>query len=203
MGMLEKLYLNFLDISYNSVLLILLILLARMVLKRVPKVFSYCLWAFVAFRLLFPATLEIPLGLSPPSKEAFPLFSPSETFGPPYTPFETAAKALKNAFNGDFRVLQISALMKTEGGKLTDNLYMDWYMWWESLVYFGQFLWVAGIFAMLLIGLTRYLRQRKLTAAFTCSSVMQAGVFKIKPKISIAPLAIALKTGTFVTEPIT
>lgn len=42
---------------------ILAVLLARLLLKRAPKIFSYVLWAVVLFRLLCPVAL--PLGFSP------------------------------------------------------------------------------------------------------------------------------------------
>ena len=42
---------------------ILAVLLARLLLKRAPKIFSYALWAVVLFRLLCPAAL--PFGFSP------------------------------------------------------------------------------------------------------------------------------------------
>lgn len=50
------------NMSLNAGVIILVVLLARLALKRAPKVFSYALWAVVLFRLLCPVSL--PSGLS-------------------------------------------------------------------------------------------------------------------------------------------
>jgi hypothetical protein len=43
--------------SLTASIVILIVLLARFILKRAPKVFFYLLWAVVLFRLLCPVTL--------------------------------------------------------------------------------------------------------------------------------------------------
>ena len=39
------------------------VLLARLALKNVPKIYSYCLWTVVLFRLLCPVSLSSPLSV--------------------------------------------------------------------------------------------------------------------------------------------
>lgn len=46
-----------LNMSITASISILVILLARIILKRAPKIFSYALWAVVLFRLLCPVSL--------------------------------------------------------------------------------------------------------------------------------------------------
>ena len=46
-----------LNMSITASIAILVILLARLILKRAPKIFSYALWAVVLFRLLCPVSL--------------------------------------------------------------------------------------------------------------------------------------------------
>lgn len=46
-----------LNMSITASIAILVVLLARIVLKRAPKVFSYALWAVVLFRLFCPVSL--------------------------------------------------------------------------------------------------------------------------------------------------
>ena len=46
-----------LNMSLTAIPVILAVLLARLVLKRTPKIFSYLLWAVVLFRLLCPVSL--------------------------------------------------------------------------------------------------------------------------------------------------
>jgi beta-lactamase regulating signal transducer with metallopeptidase domain len=52
-----------LNMSLTASMVILFVLLARLVLKRAPKVFSYLLWAVVLFRLLCPVTLTSSISL--------------------------------------------------------------------------------------------------------------------------------------------
>ncbi len=56
--MLDALFFQVLRMSYMGSLAILSILIARLLLKRAPKIFSYTLWGVVLFRLLSPFTIK-------------------------------------------------------------------------------------------------------------------------------------------------
>ena len=45
------------NMSVTASVAILFVLLARLLLKRAPKIFSYALWAVVLFRLLCPVSI--------------------------------------------------------------------------------------------------------------------------------------------------
>lgn len=45
------------NMSVTAGIVILFVLLARLLLRRAPKVFSYALWSVVLFRLLCPVSL--------------------------------------------------------------------------------------------------------------------------------------------------
>lgn len=49
--MLDSLFYSLLDMSLSASVVILVVLAARLALKRVPALFSYLLWAVVFFRL--------------------------------------------------------------------------------------------------------------------------------------------------------
>lgn len=51
--------------SVIASLVILIVLIARMLLKRAPKIFSYALWAVVLFRLLCPISFNLPISMLP------------------------------------------------------------------------------------------------------------------------------------------
>ncbi len=51
---MEKLFSTILNMTISGAIVILWVLAARLALRRAPKVFSYCLWAAVLFRLLCP-----------------------------------------------------------------------------------------------------------------------------------------------------
>ena len=63
--MLDLIFLKILDMSRAACLVIAVILLARLCLKRAPKVISYALWAVVLLRLLCPISIESALSILP------------------------------------------------------------------------------------------------------------------------------------------
>lgn len=59
---MQAVFAKILNMSLTGSIVIAVVLLARLTLKRVPKIYSYALWAVVLFRLLCP--LSITAGLS-------------------------------------------------------------------------------------------------------------------------------------------
>ena len=66
--MLDTLFLNVLDMTKAASLVILAVLAARLLLRRVPKAVSYALWLVVLFRLLCPVGVQSPVSLLPEIK---------------------------------------------------------------------------------------------------------------------------------------
>ncbi len=71
--MVEKIFLDILNMSYIGSIVILAILLIRIFLKKVPKKFSYLLWAVALVRLVMPFTFESVLSLIPVNTEPIPV----------------------------------------------------------------------------------------------------------------------------------
>lgn len=61
--MLDHIFAAVLSMALSASFVICAVLLARLALKKAPKVFSYALWAVVLFRLLCPASFESPWSL--------------------------------------------------------------------------------------------------------------------------------------------
>lgn len=62
---MEALFLTILRMSVTAAAVILVVLLARLLLRRAPKIFSYALWAVVLFRLLCPVSFSSGFSLLP------------------------------------------------------------------------------------------------------------------------------------------
>ena len=62
---MENLFLTVLSMSGTASMVILVVLLARLALRKAPKAFSYVLWAVVLFRLLCPFSIESAFSLTP------------------------------------------------------------------------------------------------------------------------------------------
>lgn len=55
---MDKLFLQILNMSITASYVILFVIVARLLLKKVPKIFSYALWSVVLFRLICPFSFE-------------------------------------------------------------------------------------------------------------------------------------------------
>ena len=58
-----------LDVSLTASIVIALVILARLLLKRAPKVFSYALWGIVLLRLLVPVSIESSVSILPQQQD--------------------------------------------------------------------------------------------------------------------------------------
>ena len=61
--MSDKVFLDIVNMSITGSFAILIIILARLLLKKTPKVFSYALWFVAFFRLLVPVSFESVLSI--------------------------------------------------------------------------------------------------------------------------------------------
>lgn len=69
--MLEQIFLKVIDMSLSASIIIVVVFLARILLKRFPKFISYMLWSAVLFRLLCPVALRFAFS---PVPELEPVF---------------------------------------------------------------------------------------------------------------------------------
>lgn len=60
---MRNLFSQVLNMSMTGSAVILLVMLARLILKRSPKIFSYALWFVVLFRLLCPVAFTAPVSV--------------------------------------------------------------------------------------------------------------------------------------------
>lgn len=65
---MENLFFTVLGMSLTGSFVILVVLLARLALRRAPKIFSYALWAVALFRLLCPFAMESAFSLLPSAR---------------------------------------------------------------------------------------------------------------------------------------
>ena len=73
MRMAGKVFLQILNMSYTASYVIIFIMIARLFLKKAPKVFSYILWSVVLFRLICPYTFASVWSLIPEKTTALPI----------------------------------------------------------------------------------------------------------------------------------
>lgn len=66
---MSSVFVKILNMSFTASFAVFAVIIARALLNKAPKVFSYALWAVVLFRLICPFTLESALSLIPSKPE--------------------------------------------------------------------------------------------------------------------------------------
>ena len=142
-----------LNMSITASIAILVILLARILLKRAPKIFSYALWAVVLFRLLCPVSLTSGfslLGLLPaPATEAGRMEYVSLEV--PNT--EQPAVGEDVPASDSDQMTEHGAAPPVTEGTATDSV--------DALVSVISVVWICGVAVMLMFGLCQLIRLRR------------------------------------------
>lgn len=100
MGLYGLLF-NLINMTITGGVVILAVLVLRMLLRRAPKIISYCLWSVVLFRLLCPVSFSLPVSLletagSPAVEEGIVHYIPEDIL---YS--ETPAENMQAPVNGN------------------------------------------------------------------------------------------------------
>ena len=168
--MLDTVFLKILDMSLAASLAIAVILLARLCLKRAPKVISYALWAVVLFRLLCPVTVESAVSIMPEkelvSQEYDMSVEPFSVLSSTEEATQLAGEALKD-------VVDTQYVQTVEGDPIEQSNHVPASPK-EIILMIGSYVWLAGIAVMLIRATVQTVRlRRRLVGAVP----MERGVF--------------------------
>lgn len=192
---LAQIFAKVLNMSLTASLVIVLVIAARFILRKSPKVFSYALWAVVLFRLLCPVSLPSPVSLlgllDAPVAQTEGITTMVEYI--PYKVVETAAENPQPDHQPQNPVAQTPAQSQQTTVETKRNPL--------STAEIVTYIWLAGIAVMVIVGVGSYLRFRKhLTGAMQVKdniylvdhidSAFVAGL--IRPKVYL-PSDIPLK----------
>lgn len=157
---LTQIFAKVLNMSLTASLVIVLVIAARFVLRKSPKVFSYALWAVVLFRLLCPVSLPSPVSLlgllDAPVAESDGITSSVE-----YVP--------TNA--GGYREIIVQNPVRTEIPDVpmpqqNQQVYVPSQVKSVSVAEIITYVWGAGMAVLFLVGIVSYFRfRRHLTGA--------------------------------------
>ena len=154
---MQTLFLTVLDMSIMASVIILFVLVLRLLLKRMPKRFSYLLWIVVLIRLLCPFKIESDMSVIPYSLSEVPQSIALEE-GDNVSFVETMSstyEAIGDAFNGGLEILQV----KTNSEQLGNNGYVPAFHSEVWLLFFG-YVWLLGVVVMLVIGISKEIKFR-------------------------------------------
>lgn len=136
--MLDNLFLQILNMSFTSSIVILFVLVARLLLKKAPKIFSYALWSVILFRLVCPFSFEslvslLPSNPAPISNKILYAQSPQ---------INTGITGIDNVVNATLPVPAFGASV---------NPMQIW-------TFIGEIVWLAGIAILLLYSVISLIR---------------------------------------------
>ena len=142
-----------LNMSITASVAILVILLARIILKRAPKIFSYALWAVVLFRLLCPVSLTSQFSLlglfQAPTTEAGRIEYVS--LDVPNT--QRPAVAVDDPASDPDQVADHGAEPSVVEDTAADSA--------DALVSIASMVWICGVTVMLILNLLQLIRLRR------------------------------------------
>lgn len=151
---MKDLFSQVLNMSLTASVMIVLVILARLALKRASKIYSYVLWSVVLFRLLCPVSLPSPVSLL--GALDAPVAEPESrittvVYFQPETPFQTVQGTEQEA-----------PLLPTEEGSTgaiseAETVFHHTVSWMEVL----SMIWLAGAAGLYAFGIGNYLRFRR------------------------------------------
>lgn len=143
--MIEKIFLQLLNMSFTSSVVILFVLVLRLFLRKVPTIYSYALWAVVLFRLLCPFSFESVLSLLP--TKANPISQDIVYMSMPEV--DTGIAAMNQVINTS---LQTS--LPAASPEVSINPIQIW-------VGLGSWIWLIGVFCLIGYSMIALLRLSK------------------------------------------
>ncbi|MBK5251518.1 MAG: M56 family metallopeptidase [Peptostreptococcaceae bacterium] len=170
--MMDSLFIKIVNMSITSGFVIIFIIIARLFLKRVPKIFAYALWSAALFRLICPFSVESMLSIIPINSESVS----KDIIYAKVPQINMGITSIDNAVN---------AYLPEGTPQASVNPLQIW-----TLI--GESIWIIGIAVILLYGLISYakLKNRLKNAVnekgniYVCKSIETPFVLGlIRPKI--------------------
>ena len=155
--MLELIFLKVINMSWGAGIVILIVCLARFLLKRFPKYISYMLWSVVLFRLFCPMILEVDIS---PVRNIEPIlyeYTVEEEIVLPetiveYNDLHIAPETVTDSEDGQTAYEPIV---------LEENSKEEKRSWQEWAILVGQYVWILGMSVMFLRFAVSVMQMRK------------------------------------------
>ncbi|MEK4295151.1 M56 family metallopeptidase [Paenibacillus sp. FSL R5-0914] len=151
---MDQLFEHILNMNITGSYVIVFIIVARLFLRKVPKIFSYALWSVVLIRLLCPFSIESIFS-----------FIPSEVQNSPLNKLYTQTPQIQNVINtseqavNNISPVPIPSTPAAPSGIIPSNPSDAW-------INIGQYIWLIGIGLLLIYSIVATVRlSRNLRAA--------------------------------------
>lgn len=159
--MLEKIFLQILNMSFTASFVILFMLLARLLLKKLPKILSYALWSVVLFRLICPFTFESVFSLIPFKEQLIPRSIALDENVSLGSAAGAALRAIGDAANGGLGTITVYLGKSVDGYPIVTEAYHS-----QVWLIFGSYIWLLGITVLMIYSIVSLMKlQRRLKNA--------------------------------------
>ena len=145
---MRNLFSQVLNMSMTGSIVILLVMLARLMLKRSPKIFSYALWLVVLFRLLCPVAFTAPVSVLNALEPEI-----RETSGAASVVYFLPAEANRNP---DFTFVPAENQSGSELAQAGESEHAG-----LNIMAIVPYVWIAGTGSMILYSIVQYIRLRR------------------------------------------
>ncbi|MCL1804596.1 MAG: M56 family metallopeptidase, partial [Clostridiales bacterium] len=174
---MEKLFLIVLNMSITGAFVIAAICLARLPLKKAPKIISYALWAVAGFRLVFPFSIESVFSLLP--FKAQPI--PPDIAMQPIPRIDSGIPFVNNA---------VSSVLPAAAPIDSVNPLQVW-------TFIGSWIWIIGIAFMLIYGVASFiiLKRKMRSSAHVEANIYEAACIQSPFVLGVFAPKIYLPVG--------
>ena len=153
---MDQLFLKIINMSMTASYVILLVMLIRLLLKRVPKIYSYSLWIIVLFRLLVPFSFSSVFSMIPINTKAIP----TDIMYAPTPQINSGITLVDRALNHS---------LLAPGGGASVNPIQIW-------ILIGQLIWLAGVLILLIYSILTTL---KLVRKLKSSQHLKGNIYEV------------------------
>jgi len=153
---MDQLFLQIINMSMTASYVILFVIALRLLLKRVPKIYSYTLWIIVLFRLVLPFSFTSVLSMIPMNTKAIP----ADIVFAPRPEIQSGITAIDRVVN--------SSLPAPVAGASVNPIQI-----WIGL---GEFIWLVGILMVLVYSVLTTL---KLTKKLKSSKHLKDNIYEV------------------------
>lgn len=158
--MLNSLFLSVINMSLVASIIIIFVLFARILLKKMPKIFSYVLWSVVFIRLLVPISFESDFSILPSKFQQEKIISNwTESYVGPVKIFhdnrEEYEKAVSNGVNpisaGEDGFYVVTGEDEISTPKTVKN----------TIIPKLSYIWLAGIFILMIYSVVEFTKLKR------------------------------------------
>lgn len=190
--LLQDLFIFLLNMSITASYVIALILVARLLLKKAPKIFSYALWGVVLIRLVCPFSLERTFSLLPATTSPISQNSiyQSDLLNQQNQQLNSGISIVDNRVNTSFSIPGIEASANPL----------------QVILFILSILWLLGAFILLVYSFVSYLIVKRIISTavrikgqiFECESISSPFVLGlINPKIYL-PIGLSKNESRYI-----